>query len=105
MRFNRDDNFDLYSEDDQARLADMYQRIFNTTEGRTVLVHILSSLRFFRELDTDEDRILHNAALRIFRYSGVFVEGKSGEIIDAALAREPKTFFQRLLNIGRRKTV
>jgi hypothetical protein len=101
--FNKDANFDLYEERERNVLSLLYQRVFNSDEGRTVLVHLLSSLRFYREIETEEDRILHNAALRILRYSGAWKEGTSDSIIDASSRSTFRKRVVALFQLGKPK--
>jgi hypothetical protein len=47
-------------------LAEKYRAVFsNSPEGIDVFEDLLTDLRLYETIDTEEDRILHNAAFRI----------------------------------------
>lgn len=47
-----------------------YRNLFSTPRGRVVLADMLMDLRFFTQVETDEDRHLSNYAKRLLHLCG-----------------------------------
>ena len=71
-------------------LAQLYRNVFSTNEGKVVLFHMLEELGFHQIIQTEEERIMKNYAMRlIFLIGGGRLDQSSVTIFLNSLMRQP----------------
>ena len=69
-----------YNKEITDEMIEDYQNVFSTDAGVRVVTHILSQLCFFKEAETEEERILSNFAKRFLNSFGVWQDGEALQI-------------------------
>ncbi len=64
---------------------DIARRVYNTVEGRALLMDILNDLKFFNRLETETDMALHNEALALLSKLGIWREHNITRIVNALM--------------------
>jgi hypothetical protein len=80
--------WDSLSREDKQHLRLAYQRVFDPSNSDAMLVlsHMLSELKHFREAENDEDVALQNYSKRLMRNTGLWVQGRTRDIVRAYAA-------------------
>lgn len=70
------------------RVIQDYRSTLTSETALKVLTHRLNQLCFFREIENEEDRLLHNEALNLLRCYGIWdgFEDRSLEIVRALVS-------------------
>lgn len=77
--------FDGYTKQELDKIRLEFRSVFSSEIGQRVLASILGVLRFYSTAETEEERVLQNAAKKILYLSGAWDEGKEIKILNSLL--------------------
>ena len=64
---------------------DIARKVYSTPEGRALLMDLLNDLKFFDNLGTEADMVLHNKALELLSKLGIWEEHNITRIVNALM--------------------
>ena len=68
---------------EQRRTVDLFRRTFtDTPTGRRCLTRILNDLRYFDDINTEEDRIRHNVGVYLLEQCGIYHDVHAVELVN-----------------------
>lgn len=87
----------------EERIEELYSKVFSTEDGKQVLADILNDTGFFslHDIEKPEDLARINVGRRILSKMGRWTEDNLFDIAEVYVDGH-KSFFKRLLLIGRR---
>lgn len=78
---------------DQRAIRQLYRSVFNgestKAEGQELLAHLLVDMGYFNEIETEEERILHNYAQKIVKRVGIIQADTIDQYVAKLLETRP----------------